>query len=365
MSDIKILYISPHLSVEKFGGAVVSESNLLALKSINNIYITEISVNRHPRKNCTRVNTTTNKYHTAFSNLFMLCGTLSFLGTLKIVYNYCVIKPNIVWLDTSLMGVLIPIFRLLNPRVKVVTYFHNIEAPIVKNKVKINLMYCVAYIATAVNEYLSATLSKAVIAIQKNDSEFIKNNYKVYNVYVAPVTINDLNVEYKPYDNFIKKKYVLFVGSDFPPNIEALDFLNSTVAPNLCGIKIVAVGNGLEKYVNNFRNIEVHGKVDDLKDYYSNALAVVAPIFSGGGMKVKIAEALMYDKVVIASCFAAIGYDDVSESVIKIADSPDDYVKFISGLDQISVGSARNIYLKHFSTKSQITRFSKIIEKML
>ena len=39
--------------------------------------------------------------------------------------------------------------------------------------------------------------------------------------------------------------------------------------------------------------IELHGSAPSLEAFYARADFVIAPIFTGGGMKVKIAEALI------------------------------------------------------------------------
>ena len=50
------------------------------------------------------------------------------------------------------------------------------------------------------------------------------------------------------------------------------------------------------------------GTVKDLSKYYLSADAIVAPIFKGAGMKVKVAEAYMYGKYIFGTNEAFEGY---------------------------------------------------------
>lgn len=68
----------------------------------------------------------------------------------------------------------------------------------------------------------------------------------------------------------------------------------------------------MEKYRTEFEGysdkIHVIGTVESLKEWYVNADLIVAPIFEGGGMKVKTAEALSYGKNFIGCTESLEGY---------------------------------------------------------
>ena len=139
------------------------------------------------------------------------------------------------------------------------------------------------------------------------------------------------------------------------------------IAPRLRRLRIVAVGSGLEK-INHCRThpkMEVKGFVNDLTSVYREAMAVVAPIFSGGGMKVKIAEALMHGKLVIASPFAAIGYEACGEQSIRLALSADDFEAQIFRLCDDSYNQqSRADYEKLFSLEAGLQHVREIIASL-
>ena len=59
-------------------------------------------------------------------------------------------------------------------------------------------------------------------------------------------------------------------------------------------------------------NIELVISPESMKEHVEWSDLVVVPIFSGAGMKVKIAEALSYGKPVVTTDYGAIGYELVS-----------------------------------------------------
>ena len=100
-------------------------------------------------------------------------------------------------------------------------------------------------------------------------------------------------------------------------------------------------------------NVVIVGAVDDLAPWYAGASLVLAPVFSGGGMKVKIAEALMHGKRVLASRSAAIGYEQsVRTGSTVICEEARDYLPFLAGLPESARSSARQDYEAYYSAEA-------------
>jgi polysaccharide biosynthesis protein PslH len=76
-------------------------------------------------------------------------------------------------------------------------------------------------------------------------------------------------------------------------------------------------------------DVEVVGKVADLGVEYAKADAVVIPLFSGSGMKVKTCEALMQGKTVFGTREALTGYEVEGLSSIHCCETADDFVQAI------------------------------------
>ena len=132
-----------------------------------------------------------------------------------------------------------------------------------------------------------------------------------------------------------KDRYLLFVGSYFYQNIQAALEIVKNIAPVVdCEIRIVGSGmDQLKKHCSIPSNVSVYGYVEDISVVYSNALAVVSPVLSGAGLKIKIGEALSYGVPVIGTgksfagypewgqveCFVAVeNVDDIPKAVTEI-----------------------------------------------
>ena len=77
------------------------------------------------------------------------------------------------------------------------------------------------------------------------------------------------------------------------------------------------------------KHIIMHGKVESSNDFILNHGILVAPIFSGSGVRIKIVEALSKGIPVIASTIAMQGIDQDSA---LIADTKSEFIKQISEL---------------------------------
>jgi glycosyltransferase involved in cell wall biosynthesis len=113
---------------------------------------------------------------------------------------------------------------------------------------------------------------------------------------------------------------VLFVGTlAHVPNCEGIDlFLDRAwpvVRDALPSARLVIVGSGLADSMRRrwsaVAGVEPVGLVHDLASHYHRCALVVAPIFSGAGTNIKVAEALSYGRTVVATTTAMRGYEQV------------------------------------------------------
>jgi glycosyltransferase involved in cell wall biosynthesis len=111
---------------------------------------------------------------------------------------------------------------------------------------------------------------------------------------------------------------ILSVGTfKWLPNIEAVDFLVKKVWPLIKkavpSARLMIVGNAPTKTVLNYGlkdpQITVAGKVADIRDAFTSAHVLVAPVFSGKGTRYKILEAMASGTPVVASKIAVEGLD--------------------------------------------------------
>jgi len=147
----------------------------------------------------------------------------------------------------------------------------------------------------------------------------------------------------------------------FWPNRDAFELLCEQWAPALreLGWKTIVAGIGSER-LSSASNIEILGQVNDLADFYSRVDIALAPIRLGGGVKVKIIEALMYGRPVIASSYALQGFpSDLADSISTVTDIAPDF----SSIIERALGSQEPLALarKYFSPEA----WEQKIERML
>jgi polysaccharide biosynthesis protein PslH len=121
---------------------------------------------------------------------------------------------------------------------------------------------------------------------------------------------------------------LLFVGSFVhPPNVEAAVRLARAIFPQVHArvpdARLYIVGAQPPPEVMRLADpsIVVTGFVPEVKPYLDRATAVVAPLWSGGGMRVKVLEALASGKAVVATTRAVEGLGVAGGVELFLADS--------------------------------------------
>jgi glycosyltransferase involved in cell wall biosynthesis len=358
---MSLVYLSPHLNSESTGGTQVAKANLQLLKLLFGDRVQAYAASRSPMPGVYPLSTSKSTAGTAWANFQGLCGTLTPKGRREFLEDISKLNPDLIWLDSSLFGGLISAIRMNVPNAKVITFFHNAEIDLVSQRIKKGAFhYIPAWIATYLNELSSAKRSDAVVCISTIDCERICQLFGRFDAQTHPVCLQK-----KGKNNFhwANTSEVLFVGSEFGPNIEAVNFLNEHVAPILRSKRILVAGRGLEKHLSapRHRNIEFLGFVDDLSVFYRRSRATLAPIFSGGGMKVKIAESLMYGRPVISTNFAAIGYEKARKDSIFLANTAQDFANAIETWAPSDLESPERDFDEYYSFEAGLRSLSKII----
>ena len=164
------------------------------------------------------------------------------------------------------------------------------------------------------NERLTVEFADRTIVLNERDKKLYQKKYEKLPDAIVPISIpeiTDIPFEIKHYEN--EKLKILFVGVEYGPNLSGVRWLLNNVLPLItCDYEFNIVGYNMEKYRTEFEGysdkIHVIGTVESLKEWYVNADLIVAPIFEGGGMKVKTAEALSYGKNFIGCTESLEGY---------------------------------------------------------
>lgn len=173
------------------------------------------------------------------------------------------------------------------------------------------------------------TSSDVVLAVSQDDCKwFTLNTSKL--VLLAPNGVQDRVVTQNAIVKFKKlnlpNKYILYTGSDWPPNVlglyENLKYGFGSLTPDQ---KLVIVGNvcdGIKrdirfKSIANFYERSLFlGKVDEetMAILLDRAHAIAIPIIEGGGTNLKTAEALWSGKYIIATPHSFRGFEEFMNS---------------------------------------------------
>jgi glycosyltransferase involved in cell wall biosynthesis len=119
---------------------------------------------------------------------------------------------------------------------------------------------------------------------------------------------------------------LLFVGNmSYVPNIDAVTWLCRQVLPRLSGVTTAIVGRQPPPEVRALASerVTVAADVADVTPWYSRTRIAVAPLFSGGGTRIKVLEAFAHQRPVVATTIGAEGLGLSGDGgPILVADEP-------------------------------------------
>jgi glycosyltransferase involved in cell wall biosynthesis len=110
---------------------------------------------------------------------------------------------------------------------------------------------------------------------------------------------------------------LFFTGSfNYPPNLDALKTIIEVIEPLLLQkkgfrYKILICGIEIPPEISRrpYPNIIIAGFVDDIVPYFKAADVFLNPIIDGGGIKIKLVDALSYNRNVVSTVNGAIGVE--------------------------------------------------------
>ena len=124
---------------------------------------------------------------------------------------------------------------------------------------------------------------------------------------------------------------ILYVGTlDYFPNQDGAIWFCRSVIPAIresssSQFRLLIVGTGASSSVRELGlipEVEVVGEVPSIDEWYERADMVVVPIRAGGGTRIKLLEALAFERPVVATRMAAEGLDVIDREHLLLADRP-------------------------------------------
>lgn len=286
-----------------------------------------------------------------------------------------------VFVDESIFGLLVKRIKKRNPDVRVISFYHDIAQDLYvywrKNK---GIKFELEMRAGITGERLNQEFSDVNLVLNERDKQqFIKYFNKepegLLPTAVESPRLKALSAEEFDFNSLDNKRVLLFVGSLYQPNIDGLDWFVKEVYGKISETFILMViGRGLETLREKYKNIPgmvIVGAVSDLAPYYNHADVVIAPIFDGGGMKQKTAEAFAYGKPFVGTRESLQGYEQAVDSLFdgrKVVFSCETGEEYCKAIDEIDSSDLYGYYCQlteyfeeNFSVKAIQNRLKKWI----
>lgn len=275
-------------------------------------------------------------------------------------------QSEMVFIDSSIYGILAKKLKLKCPQTKIITFFHNVEVIIKKQKAKNHPSMFMEVIVTRRNEKLACQYSDHIITVNTRDKYELSRIYKIGNVTIIPISLKDTLRMPKSSKISIPPTYI-FTGNNWYANIHGINWFIEHVLDHV-NIKLQITGHRMEELEDKYTHSKVDflGFVDDLGEVLAEADYVVSPIFIGSGMKVKTCEALMYGKNILGTKESFEGYDIDPNMVGASCESADDFIQAINDFEAKKMNkfneSSRAYFLGSYSFDATLSHFSNLLD---
>jgi len=190
-----------------------------------------------------------------------------------------------------------------------------------------------------VYKYESKTLEifDKCLMITKEDEKRIKQMNPKVKTAVVPAGVD--TSKFCPMDIPEEPYSIVFVGSmDWPPNVDGVIWFYKKIFPLIKGknpqVKFYVVGKNPPLEIKNIvdKNVVVTGYVDDVREYIAKAEVFIVPLMVGGGMRIKILNALAMGKAVVSTSVGCEGIDITNGENICIENGEEEFAGKIIGL---------------------------------
>jgi glycosyltransferase involved in cell wall biosynthesis len=133
---------------------------------------------------------------------------------------------------------------------------------------------------------------------------------------------------------------VVFTGlMNYPPNVDAVVWFCDAILPLVLarhpGIRFVIVGDKPTPQVlalGRRPQVDVTGRVSDVRPYLADCAVVVVPVRSGAGTRLKILEALAMERPVVSTVQGAEGLKTAHGRDILLGDTPQAFAAHVCAL---------------------------------
>ena len=303
----------------------------------------------------------------------------------EIINNLCnIVKDeniDIIFSEESTLGAFYKQVKKTKKDVKIITFYHDIGADLFRQWRK------QPGLLNKIENSLSIYQEKMCVKYGDYNWVFHQADFNKFNKFygfdpdvmiplASPVPAAIKRIQDKEDIQSDKVKKLLFVGSSYYPNVIGIRWFVKNVLPELDkNIQLIIVGRGLEFLKKEFQDsrVNVVGTVETPVPYYLDADIFIAPLFDGGGMKVKSIEAISYGKCFVGTEESLHGFweefsDSVRNKIIYKVNTKEEWIAIINKLatqDTYKFNkTVFNDFYSHFSYETMKKSFEEQLKRI-
>ena len=181
--------------------------------------------------------------------------------------------------------------------------------------------------------YRKLKAALACFSVSEKDKQHMQENKMSNRIFVIP-NVFELNGR-KAAVSDDSKPEILFCGTmSYPPNQDAILFFCGKIFPSIRSVlhdaHLTIVGKNMPDGIKKLAlepGVTVAGSVPSMDPYYEQVACVVIPLLNGAGSRIKILEAMAYQRPVVSTRIGAEGLDVTDGENILLADTPGDFAQ--------------------------------------
>lgn len=207
---------------------------------------------------------------------------------------------------------------------------------------------------------------KTTLCFSNKDKALISQLYSI-NASVVSFYLDPLLATIKLEEIKIDNYFVLYGAWGRKENYQGLEwFLNYVYVKIQNKLKLVIIGGGMNDKMQNklsqYSNINYLGYVDNPYLLISKAQALIAPLFSGAGVKVKVIESLALGTPVIGTGIAFEGIEQFEVNHLSPMMLVESYNEFINAMTNYDISITKKISIqKSFLEKNFNNKYINIL----
>jgi len=247
-------------------------------------------------------------------------------------------SPEAVQIESVFLSTYLPVVQKYSEAISVLR-MHNVEYQIwqglagkTKNRLK---SFYYDNLATRVRNYERTAWKDydLLLAITEKDAHLVKRLEEVQNLVVAPFSIDTAKV---PSGSETAEWVGYHIGAmDWQPNQDGVKWFLSRAWPAVRkavpGFRFYFAGRNMSKeFLDvNTDGVTCAGEVPDATAFIADKRILIVPLWSGGGIRVKILEAMAAGKIIISTTKGIKGIEARPQEHYLKADSPHEFAKAV------------------------------------